>query len=564
MGRNRLTQAEFLEKAKAIHADKYDLSRTIYTGNNDKVEVICHKHGPFYVVPRSLVIGIGCPKCGREKAAKANTITQQEFLDRAEAACGGKYDLRAAIYKGALQKVEAICPEHGSWWVFPSSLLRGYGCPKCAGKAKLTQEEFEGKVLSVHGTRYDLRKARYVSNTTKVEIICPEHGSWRAIPTNLFKGTGCPKCAGKNVTQEEFLEKAKAVHGEKYDLSMVIYEKSSVKIEVICPEHGSWWITPNNFLRGCGCPKCSNNGKSKGEDSVAEYIESLGMKVERGRRDIISPLEIDIFIPEKNLGIEYNGHYYHGESRLGKTYHYKKFKMCSEKGIRLVQILDLAWQTRQNQIKSFLSNALGVIASDKKIDTRNCEVRQVKVGELREFLNTNHIRGHCHTGSIALALFSGSEIVSAMVFGKGTNQRGAARKGKDAVWTLSRYAASENIPDGFQKLLDHGRDLIGWEHDIIGFSSNDFSDDYLYRAAGFVKDAEIGSDYQVFHPKNGLHHKSHWQRRMIPARLAEIGWEGGFDPATDKRTEWEIEDQVGAVRVWDSGKIRWRIRGTRR
>ena len=88
---------------------------------------------------------------------------------------------------------------------------------------------------------------------------------------------------------------------------------------------------------------------------------------------------------------------------------------------------------------------------------------------------------------------------------------------------------------------------------------NDYFQGGSYEKAGFVREEEVGPDYQVYHPKSGLRHKSHWQRRNIPVRLAEIGWEGSFDPETDSRTEWQLEDEVGAVRVWDSGKIRWRL-----
>ena len=189
---------------------------------------------------------------------------------------------------------------------------------------------------------------------------------------------------------------------------------------VRCTEHDVVFESPADslFAGYWGCPSCINNGKSKGEESVSEYIESLGVKVERGRRDVIPPKEIDIFIPAKNLGIEYNGAYYHHDGVKPRNYHRDKYLACKDKGIRLIQILDLVWETRQDQIKSLLAHALGARTNERKIDARKCEVQQVKVGELREFFNTNHIQGHCGTGSLALALFFDGEIVAAMVFGK--------------------------------------------------------------------------------------------------------------------------------------------------
>lgn len=571
----RLTQEEFIAKAKAVHGTTcYDLRRAKYTGSKNKVEIICPEHGPWMVQPGNFLSGQGCPVCGKEKIGKALRLTQEEFEERARKAHGeNSYDLSMARYVDSKTKVDVICPKHGGFKIIPHILLRGNGCPKCGvekrSKAKLlTQEEFELRVHKVHGNKYDLRNAIYQKGHTKVEVICPKHGSWRAAPSELFSGYGCPACgvektsASRRLTQEEFERRVVALFGDKVDCSASIYSGTHEKVTVRCTEHDAEFETSSDslFAGHWGCPNC-RAGTSKGEESVAEYIESLGVKVERGRRDIIPPKEIDIFVPVKNLGIEYNGAYYHHDGVKPRNYHRDKYLACKDKGIRLIQILDLVWETRQDQVKSLLANALGARTDEKKINARSCEVRQVKVGELREFFGANHIQGHCGTGSLALALFFEDEIVAAMVFGKGTNQRGAARVGRQGAWTLSRYATSRVVRGGFQKLLKHGRDLIGWGHDIVSFSANDYFGGETYEKAGFELDAELPPDYQVYHPRNGLRHKSHWQRRLIPARMAEVGWEGSFDPETDPRTEWEVEDEVGAVRVWDSGKIRWRLRG---
>ena len=704
----RLTQEEFLRRAKAVHGpDRYILHRVTYINAKTKVEIICPEHGSWMITPDNFLHGQGCPKCGIKKASKSKTLTQEEFIERVNKIHQNRYSFSKSVYKGVSEEVEVICPEHGSWWTCPSNLFEGHGCPKCAGTAKLTQEEFIERVKAVHGEgRYDLSRLRYTNAFTKVMVICPKHGAWMAVPQHLAKGVGCPKCGwertgeSRRLTQEEFIAKVKAVHGEgRFDLSRVKYTSSTNKVKVICPKHGSWWARPSSLFRGsgcpkcgrekvsralsmtqeefesrvrdihgdnldlrnaryesakskveiicpkhgpwltepsvlfmgCGCPKCAierraitrtlcqsefenrilstfgsradlsmavykgvrervtvrctehdvvfespadslfagywgcpsciNNGKSKGEEEVAQYIESFGLKIERGRRDIIPPKELDIYIPEKNLAIEYNGIAFHNDKMKPRDYHLQKYLACKANGIRLIQILDILWLTKQEQIKSLLAHALGARTNERKIDARKCEVRPVKVGELRDFFDANHIQGHVYTASLALGLFYEDEVVAAMTFSKGGNQRGAARVGRQGAWTLSRYATSRVVRGGFQKLLKHGRDLIGWGHDIVSFSANDYFAGRAYEAAGFVKDAEIGPDYQVYHPRNGLHHKSHWQRRLIPARLAEIGWEGGFDPATDKRTEWEVEDEVGAVRVFDSGKRRWRLRG---
>lgn len=569
----KLTQEEFIEKVKAVHGEsRYDLSKVQYVGVDKKVEVICPEHGNWWATPANLFNGKGCPKCGVQKRSKTRKITQEEFEKRVRKIHGQKYDLRNTRYVGVHEKVEVVCPKHGCWWVTPDNLFHGHGCPKCGDesvsrKRLFSQQQFIEKVHAVHGkNRYDLSRAKYISSVKKVEIVCPEHGSWWVIPYSLFIGKGCRKCSGyAKLTQEEFEKRIKEVFGSKADCSKVVYSGVHVDVTIRCIEHDiEFNASPNNLFMGkWNCPKCFNSWTSKGEEVIYNYLCSLGqnLTILRNVRDVIPPKEVDIYIPEKSLAIEYNGYYYHNDYRKDRNYHRDKYLACKEKGIHLIQILDLVWDARQKQVKSLLANVIGACDDVRKINARSCEVRQVNVGDLRDFFNANHIQGHCRTGNLSLALVFEGEIVAGIVFGKGTNRRGKARIGREGEWTLSRYATNCVVRGGFQKLLKHGRDLIGWEHDIISFSMLDFFSGETYKAAGFELDAEIGPDYQVYHPRNGLRPKSHWQRRMIPKRLQEIGWEGGFDPETDPRTEWQVEDEVGAVRVWDSGKIRWRLRG---
>ena len=113
----------------------------------------------------------------------------------------------------------------------------------------------------------------YVDCKTKVCIICPEHGEfWQTPSDHIFQKQGCPKCgikrrADKNrLSKEDFVLKAKEIHGDKYDYSKVEYVDCMKKVCIIChekdkngKEHGEFWQTPNNHLRGNGCPKCKES-----------------------------------------------------------------------------------------------------------------------------------------------------------------------------------------------------------------------------------------------------------------------------------------------------------------
>ena len=123
--------------------------------------------------------------------------------------------------------------------------------------AKLTTEEFIKKAREVHGDKYDYSKVEYVFNKTEVCIICREHDEFWQKPKNHLSGYGCPICSGrKKMRTSDFIKKARSVHGEKYDYSKVEYNGNSEKVCIICPEHGEFWQRAGEHLKGKGCDKC--------------------------------------------------------------------------------------------------------------------------------------------------------------------------------------------------------------------------------------------------------------------------------------------------------------------
>lgn len=135
-----------------------------------------------------------------------------------------------------------------------------------------TTEEFIERARKVHGEKYDYSKVKYVNNCTKVCIICPEHGEFWQTPNDHLSGRGCPKCALEKFRSntEEFIEEAKKIHGDKYDYSKVNYINNYTKVCIICPEHGEFWQTPSNHLSGRGCSICSESRLEKSLRGVFE------------------------------------------------------------------------------------------------------------------------------------------------------------------------------------------------------------------------------------------------------------------------------------------------------
>ena len=111
----------------------------------------------------------------------------------------------------------------------------------------MNTKEFIEKAKRIHGDKYDYSKVKYVNNRTKVCIICPEHGEFWQRPTSHLKGCICYRCSQKAKAKKqkksstnEFIEKAKKIHGDKYDYSKVEYINAKTKVCIICPEHGEF------------------------------------------------------------------------------------------------------------------------------------------------------------------------------------------------------------------------------------------------------------------------------------------------------------------------------------
>ena len=155
-------------------------------------------------------------------------------------------------------KVCIICPEHGEFWQNPTNHISKHqkcGCPECGKTKSKTTEQFIQESIEIHGNKFEYSKVNYVNSMTKVCIICPEHGEFKIRPdSHLRSKKGCPICNKKKI----FLEKARQIHGNKYDYSKINYIDYYTNILIICPEHGEFYQKPVNHINGVGCIKCYN------------------------------------------------------------------------------------------------------------------------------------------------------------------------------------------------------------------------------------------------------------------------------------------------------------------
>ena len=355
----KCTTEKFIEKARKKYGDKYDYSKVEYKGYNVKVCIICPIHGEFWITPDVFLHKNGCPKCGLEKMRKSLTKTTEQFIEEAKKIHGDKYDYSKVNYIDGHTKVCIICPKHGEFWQDACKHVsnKKSGCPKCAiERQRLTTEEFIKRAREVHGNKYNYSKTEYVNQTTKVCIICPKHGEFWQAPNGHLEGKGCKHCGhNTKLTTEEFIKRAKEVHGDKYDYSKVIYNGMEKSVCIICPKHGEFWQTPRHHILGfkCGCSKCC---VSKLEQFVMDTLNNKKIEFiyECGKKDLswLGRQRLDIYIPQMKLCVECQGiQHFKPESFGGKKdkdenlknnikNDIKKFNKCVENGVKTIYVVD--------------------------------------------------------------------------------------------------------------------------------------------------------------------------------------------------------------------------------
>ena len=306
---------EFLEKSKEAHGDTYDYSKVIMKGVDTHVTIICKLHGEFTQTPyKHYSDKNGCTECGIIRRSEANRFTLDEFITKANEKHEYKYDYSKVIYINSQTPVIIICKEHGEFTQAPNSHLQGCGCEKCGIKARSdnqrqTTEEFIIRAKEVHGYTYDYSKTAYISGHTHITIICKIHGEFTQDPYNHLSGTGCKRCTGVYCLYD-FIKEANIIHKNIYDYSLCIYEKSIKPVKIICKICGVFEQKPNSHLGGAGCPVCLN----KTEKRLYIWLKDLypttikEYKVEWSRNPISGNLfRYDFMIPDIKVIIELDG-----------------------------------------------------------------------------------------------------------------------------------------------------------------------------------------------------------------------------------------------------------------
>lgn len=434
---HKLTNEEFIKKAKQVHGLKYDYSETIYQHSLVKLKIICPKHGPFYIKPSNHVNNKqGCSICGSESTGEKQRIPIKKLLKQIKDKEGSEnFDFsRIKNFKNKKEKVELTCKLHGSFFKSIEDILESkyFGCKKCKIKDDtFTKDVFVEKSKNKHKDKYLYDKVEYVNAHKSVIVTCKEHGDFSVVPhIHMGKGGFCPKCT-------DYV--------------------SSYEIEI------------EDFIRN-EIPKIN---------MTTSYRKFKGIK------------EIDLLFESKKLAIEFNGLYWHSDLYKDKFYHLNKTKELNRLGYRLVHIFEDEWIEKKDICKSMILNFLN--SSYTRIYARKCSVKEISHKQAKDFLNENHIQGSC-VSKYRLGLFEKDKLVSVMTFGKNRLCLGA--RSKESEFELLRFCSLKhtNVIGGASKLFSH---FINFKNPkkITSYCDKRWGSGTVYKILGFNIEKETDPNY---------------------------------------------------------------------
>ena len=306
-----------------------------YKDNFTKLRIGCTLCGHIWkAVPKTLKRDYRCPKCyDKGKRIKwTNTKFFEEIKNKAPNV------VLLENYKGYEVKIHCSCKVCSrDFWKSPHQLLGGKGCPNCNGYHVWTEDEYKEKM---HEINHNIEISGFTRIKNRVSSKCLICGcEWSPQAYDLLKGHGCPRCAGRErLDFDRFVSNFISVNDSIEILAEDIPDTKTM-FNCRCKRCGNIWKTNVNRLRqGNGCNLCNHSATSFMEQAILKAFRSrLGEKEVRSRCKTVIGKELDIFIPSKSIAFEPGGWFFHRKSFKKDT---QKRQLCYEKGIRLITIFD--------------------------------------------------------------------------------------------------------------------------------------------------------------------------------------------------------------------------------
>ncbi len=456
--------------------------------------------------------------------------------------------------------LEVQCSNSHIWSIAWNNLKGGNGCPDCYGNRRIVDKQVPAVQGITHAythqevsdfyqkKNFKLISTFYKNGKQKLDIECDKNHQYTSTFAVSLKGFGCPACSeNKKHTIYDIQQ-----HVQKFGYTLVstFYKNKYTPIELLCPKGHKYSTTFDYFKNGkTRCNSCSHQ-TSRAEQEVLSFAQTYYPNSRKVRfHQIIENCdkayrnkELDIYIPEIRVAIEYCGLYWHSDASGVKSSnkHRSKLDWCRANNIRLITIFEDEWISRQAQVKNLLLSVMGVHTT--KIGARKTTVQQISKLDAKAFVNTYHIQPLAGSVEVAFGLFHNSTLVG-VVTGSKHHRAG------NTSFVLQRLCFITNIQiaGGASKLFTA---LCGWAReagydDVVSWSDNRISEGNVYTKLGFALKTEYTPDYSYV--LDGFYDRR-YSKQSLKKKPAE---------RLLNKTEAALRKDQGYFRIFDCGKKAW-------
>lgn len=369
--------------------DNFIIKEDSFKNTHDLIEIYCKEHNFWFKrSPELYKTSLTCCDKGLAKyRSELLRLPLETFIQKANTVHNNSYDYSKVTFENLHEYITVICKNHNyEFTCEANSHLKGWGfCPKCSEENKdriyapvlgkyvikslITTEEIIQRFKKVHGDKFNYSKVNYIHSDEPVIVICQRnHEFLTTVYNHETLKAGCKTCQYENntVSVEDFL---KRIPESKKDFKIILESyKGMTKIcDFVCPQGHSYKTKPKSFLTskrtGC-CPECLK------EFSTSNYEYDLLNFFSKYTKNIIHSYkppwllgkELDIYLPDYNLAIEFNGTYYHqynpnSTPHVHKEYHLEKYLICKQNNINLIHIFEHENLNKwKRKLRLYLSN----------------------------------------------------------------------------------------------------------------------------------------------------------------------------------------------------------------
>lgn len=525
------------------------------------ITLSCTEHGSITKSVKDF-IDTGCAECKAiERFNSSIEDKNKEWIAKFKEVHGDTftYDL----FNYSKDRVGTFgCKEHGTFERDYYSFIER-GCTMCNSTTKFgdtleeRKEHFLSRLKERDHSWIDIESCDFKAMNEPLILKCKYHGLVLKSKAIYFIENGCRDCHLEDIRVNSpcledtstFIATMEELYPGQFDYSNTVYTRSHSEATIVCKAHNRE-ITKLAYHLKASPPCSSCNPKSKVEEEIKEYIRSLiDVEVKSARPEWLGGLELDIYLPDYNLAIEYNGSAYHHSSKnvsefldysyKDPKYHFNKWEGCRNNNVNLLSIYDFYWKdsVKNTILKSKIRHHLKL---DTVIYARKCTLRVIDNSLAYQFYDSNHLEGSGlnYKDSISYGLYYEDQLVMCSTVGKFYNQSSKSFESKlHRICTLLDYI----VVGGISKLTKHMETEYGKFKYSITLSTGGSTLNYY-------KQSNVTLRYFWVHLSSlKYYHRNYCQKTLLEAHFGT--------PVKDTDTEASYMESLGYVKVYDNGVL---------